>query len=142
MEDLRYYAVTIRRAAQYRFIRSLTALRAVADILRRRGRWAALAFVTGPASRLMMNDSGSSSGSYESRRCGNSPIRFLVSRTNSRNRTSAPRLASSNRWASRLRRGMLSVIVCRVYRGRSLGQKLDTAPVGLVPPVAAVAVTF
>jgi hypothetical protein len=87
-------AAAFRRAAQYFFIRALTALRAAADIRRRRGAFL-LARRARRAPVAKMNDTGNSSLSNESRRCGNSPIRFFASCTNSRSRTSAPRLASS-----------------------------------------------
>jgi hypothetical protein len=97
------FAAAFRLAAQYSLIRSPTALRAAADISRRCGRWEVLALVKRPAPFAKMNDSGSSSRSYESRRCGNSPTSFLASCASSRSWASAPRLARSYKWAFCLR---------------------------------------
>jgi hypothetical protein len=102
--------VPFRLALQYFFMRMLTAFRCDADSLRRRER-PAVAF-SRPASLAMMNDSGSSSSSNESRKSENSAIKYFVSCAMSASRVCAPRLASSYRWASRLGRG-IGISACR-----------------------------
>ena len=85
--------LAFRFAAQYFFIRTLTAFRAAADIPRRR-RFSFFA-ASRPESFAMMNESGSSSLSNESRRCGNNSTSSLTSCFKSSRRASAPRLASA-----------------------------------------------
>jgi hypothetical protein len=102
------FAAVFRFAVQYRLMRWLSAFRCAADIRRRR-RCRAICFRSRRAPCAKMKVIGSSSWSNESRRCGNKSMRYFASCTNSPSRASAPRLASSSRWVSSLRRGMLSL---------------------------------
>ena len=85
--------LAFRFAAQYFFIRTLTAFRAAADIPRRRR--TSFFAASRPESFAIMNESGSSSLSNESRRCGNNSTSSLTSCFKSSRRASAPRLASA-----------------------------------------------